>query len=55
MFDSEPKVNSNENQASLNTWKRIGKLDLDELHKLSEIDFCKNLEYDEKTSDYHKY
>ena len=49
MFDSDPKVDSNGFQALLNTWKRIGKLDLDELHKLSEIDLSQDLEYEETT------
>ena len=49
MFDSEPKVDSNGYIASLITCIRIRKLDLNELHKFSEIYLSQDLEYEEIT------
>jgi hypothetical protein len=48
MFETEPDVYPHKSQESLKTWRRIGMLDLNELHLKSPIDLYKELKYVEK-------
>ena len=47
MLESEPAVNPNWTQKPLETWRRLGPLDLNELNEVSPIDLSKDLVYEE--------
>ena len=48
MLESEPIVNPEWSQKSLEVWKRLGPLDLNELNEMSPIDLDEDLIYQEK-------
>ena len=48
MLESEPAVNPNWTQKPLETWRKIGYYDLNEIHKLSPIYFNQDLVIGEK-------
>ena len=47
-WKSEPKINPKWNQKPLETWRKIGYFDLNEIHKLSPIDINQDLVIGEK-------
>ena len=48
MLSSEPLLDPNKSQAPLETWKRLGQLDLNDLHEKNPIDLNKQLVYQEE-------
>ena len=48
MLESEPPVNPNGPQTPLDVWRRLGPLDLNEVHENNPIDLSQDLNYQEK-------
>ena len=54
MLESEPVMNPDWTQKPLETWRRLGPLDLNEVNEISPIDLSSDLVYQEEHAAYGK-